>query len=37
MRCAILAHNAPKEIAILPNAGLPENEGGARIYKLTPQ
>jgi 5-methyltetrahydrofolate--homocysteine methyltransferase len=32
-----LAHNAPKEISVLPNAGLPENIGGAAHYRLTPQ
>src|SRR6266853_1015452 len=31
-----LAHNAPKEISILPNAGLPENVGGVAHYRLTP-
>jgi 5-methyltetrahydrofolate--homocysteine methyltransferase len=32
-----LAHNAPKEISVLPNAGLPENVGGHAHYRLTPQ
>ncbi len=32
-----LAHNAPKEISVLPNAGLPENVGGVAHYRLTPQ
>ncbi|HWX53003.1 MAG TPA: methionine synthase [Verrucomicrobiae bacterium] len=32
-----LAHNAPKEISVLPNAGLPENVGGVAHYKLTPR
>jgi 5-methyltetrahydrofolate--homocysteine methyltransferase len=32
-----LAHNAPKEISVLPNAGLPENVGGVAHYKLTAQ
>src|SRR5215467_10264626 len=32
-----LAHNAPKEVSILPNAGLPENVGGVAHYRLTPQ
>jgi 5-methyltetrahydrofolate--homocysteine methyltransferase len=32
-----LAHNAPKEISVLPNAGLPQNVGGHAVYKLTPQ
>jgi 5-methyltetrahydrofolate--homocysteine methyltransferase len=30
-----LAHNAPKEISVLPNAGLPHSSG--QIYRLTPQ
>jgi 5-methyltetrahydrofolate--homocysteine methyltransferase len=32
-----LAHNAPKEISVLPNAGLPQNVGGRAHYSLTPQ
>ncbi|HEY6969796.1 MAG TPA: methionine synthase [Candidatus Angelobacter sp.] len=32
-----LAHNAPKEISVLPNAGLPENVGGVAHYRLTAQ
>ena len=32
-----LAHNAPKEISVLPNAGLPQNVGGRAHYALTPQ
>ncbi|HYL93638.1 MAG TPA: methionine synthase, partial [Alphaproteobacteria bacterium] len=32
-----LAHNAPKEISVLPNAGLPQNVGGHAHYLLTPQ
>src|SRR5881227_3038005 len=32
-----LAHNAPKEISVLPNAGLPQNVGGVAHYRLTPQ
>jgi 5-methyltetrahydrofolate--homocysteine methyltransferase len=32
-----LAHNAPKEISVLPNAGLPENIGGVAHYRLTPE
>src|SRR5579863_2774639 len=32
-----LAHNAPKEISVLPNAGLPENVGGVAHYRLTPE
>ena len=31
-----LALNSTKEISILPNAGLPHNEGGHAVYKLTP-
>ncbi|HZD93393.1 MAG TPA: homocysteine S-methyltransferase family protein, partial [Candidatus Sulfotelmatobacter sp.] len=31
-----LAHNAPKDISIQPNAGLPENVGGVAHYRLTP-
>jgi 5-methyltetrahydrofolate--homocysteine methyltransferase len=31
-----LSHNAPKEISVLPNAGLPENVGGVAHYRLTP-
>jgi 5-methyltetrahydrofolate--homocysteine methyltransferase len=30
-----LAHNAPKEISVLPNAGLPFSSGP--VYRLTPQ
>ncbi|HLW53104.1 MAG TPA: methionine synthase [Candidatus Angelobacter sp.] len=30
-----LAHNAPKEISVLPNAGLPHLSGN--VYRLTPQ
>ncbi|HEY6272382.1 MAG TPA: methionine synthase [Terriglobales bacterium] len=30
-----LAHNAPKEISILPNAGLPHSSGP--VYRLTPE
>src|SRR5246127_2788648 len=32
-----LAHNAPQQISVLPNAGLPENVGGVAHYRLTPQ
>jgi 5-methyltetrahydrofolate--homocysteine methyltransferase len=32
-----LAHNAPKEISVLPNAGLPQNVGGHAHYLLTPE
>ena len=31
-----LALNSTKEISVLPNAGLPHNEGGHAVYKLTP-
>jgi 5-methyltetrahydrofolate--homocysteine methyltransferase len=32
-----LSHNCTRYISILPNAGLPQNEGGHAVYKLTPQ
>ncbi|HMK23180.1 MAG TPA: homocysteine S-methyltransferase family protein, partial [Terriglobales bacterium] len=32
-----LGLNSTKEISILPNAGLPQNEGGRAVYKLEPQ
>jgi 5-methyltetrahydrofolate--homocysteine methyltransferase len=32
-----LCHNSTKHISVLPNAGLPQNEGGHAVYKLTPQ
>src|SRR6476660_4913877 len=32
-----LALNSTKEVSVLPNAGLPHNEGGHAVYKLTPQ
>jgi 5-methyltetrahydrofolate--homocysteine methyltransferase len=32
-----LGLNCTKHISILPNAGLPQNEGGHAVYKLTPQ
>ncbi len=32
-----LCHNTSKHISVLPNAGLPHNEGGRGVYKLTPQ
>jgi 5-methyltetrahydrofolate--homocysteine methyltransferase len=32
-----LALNSTKEVSVLPNAGLPLNEGGHAVYKLTPQ
>src|SRR5438270_9289917 len=31
-----LCHNSTKQISVLPNAGLPQNEGGRAVYKLTP-
>src|ERR1700693_2059863 len=31
-----LAVNSTKEVSVLPNAGLPHNEGGHAVYKLTP-
>src|SRR6266403_2766900 len=31
-----LGLNSTKQISILPNAGLPQNEGGHAVYKLTP-
>ncbi len=31
-----LGDNSPKHISVLPNAGLPQNEGGHAVYKLTP-
>src|SRR5271166_5269300 len=31
-----LALNSTKQISVLPNAGLPQNEGGHAVYKLTP-
>src|SRR5438477_6014515 len=32
-----LGLNSTKEISVLPNAGLPQNEGGHAVYKLKPQ
>ena len=32
-----LGLNSTKNISILPNAGLPHNEGGHAVYKLTPK
>jgi 5-methyltetrahydrofolate--homocysteine methyltransferase len=32
-----LGANSTKEISVLPNAGLPHNEGGHAVYKLKPQ
>src|SRR5271167_3328964 len=31
-----LALNSTKHVSVLPNAGLPQNEGGHAVYKLTP-
>src|SRR5450432_864473 len=31
-----LGLNSTKDISVLPNAGLPQNEGGHAVYKLTP-
>jgi 5-methyltetrahydrofolate--homocysteine methyltransferase len=32
-----LCQNATRPISVLPNAGLPQNEGGRAVYKLTPE
>ena len=32
-----LALNSTKEVSVLPNAGLPQNEGGHAVYKLAPK
>ena len=32
-----LCQNATSAVSVLPNAGLPQNEGGRAVYKLTPQ
>jgi 5-methyltetrahydrofolate--homocysteine methyltransferase len=32
-----LGLNCTKHVSVLPNAGLPHNEGGHAVYKLTPQ
>src|SRR5215471_3176039 len=32
-----LAHNAPKEVSVLPNAGLPHSSGPVAHYRLSPQ
>ncbi len=32
-----LCQNSARAISVLPNAGLPQNEGGVAVYKLTPQ
>ncbi len=31
-----LCQNSSRAISVLPNAGLPQNEGGVAVYKLTP-
>ena len=31
-----LALNSTKEVSVLPNAGLPQNDGGHAVYKLSP-
>src|SRR5260221_488851 len=31
-----LGLNSTKHVSVLPNAGLPQNEGGRAVYKLTP-
>ena len=31
-----LGLNSTKEVSVLPNAGLPQNEGGHAVYKLSP-
>src|SRR5512142_2088064 len=32
-----LSVNSPKHVSVLPNAGLPQNEGGRAVYKLQPK
>ena len=32
-----LGANSPKHVSVLPNAGLPQNEGGRAVYLLQPQ
>jgi 5-methyltetrahydrofolate--homocysteine methyltransferase len=32
-----LGANSTKQVSVLPNAGLPQNEGGHAVYKLTPE
>jgi 5-methyltetrahydrofolate--homocysteine methyltransferase len=32
-----LGINSTKHISVLPNAGLPQNDGGRAVYKLTPE
>src|SRR5882724_5736481 len=32
-----LGANSTKHVSVLPNAGLPQNEGGHAVYKLTPK
>ncbi len=34
---AYLGLNSTKQVSVLPNAGLPHNEGGHAVYKLEPQ
>src|SRR6202022_4437801 len=31
-----LGANSTKQVSVLPNAGLPQNEGGHAVYKLSP-
>ncbi len=31
-----LCQNSTRPVSVLPNAGLPQNEGGVAVYKLTP-
>ncbi|HEV2716707.1 MAG TPA: methionine synthase, partial [Terriglobales bacterium] len=32
-----LGANSSKHVSVLPNAGLPQNDGGRAVYKLTPE
>jgi 5-methyltetrahydrofolate--homocysteine methyltransferase len=32
-----LGGNSTKDVSVLPNAGLPQNEGGHAVYKLSPE
>jgi len=32
-----LGANSSKDVSVLPNAGLPQNDGGRAVYKLTPE
>ena len=32
-----LGANSAKHVSVLPNAGLPQNEGGVAVFKLTPE